>query len=234
VIEVYCHTSPSGKQYVGYSVRGAAERFRRHVRDARRGSAYPFHRAIRKYGEGAFECQVLVRCDSVYEARREEKIWIRRLGTLVPGGYNATTGGEGANFCASSLLKIAAAQRGKRKSFLARLRMSQYQRNRSAEHHANSVAARRSREHVFSDAGLTRLRESSAARFAVVAGRFCEYRNSEKNAERLRQYNRTRVVSDETRRKRSAALKGRPVSAATRAKIAASVARSWAARKAGT
>jgi group I intron endonuclease len=95
MIEVYCHTSPSGKRYVGYSTHGMAERWRRHVEFARAGSRYLVHRAIRKYGEDAFQHVVLAQCTSEDEAKAVEVECIAAAGSLAPHGYNATSGGEG-------------------------------------------------------------------------------------------------------------------------------------------
>ncbi len=96
VFEVYCHTSPSGKRYVGWTVCGWQERWRRHVEKARSGSMCPLQCAIRKYGENAFTHEVIATTRSEAEAKAFEVEWIAGLGTLVPGGYNATVGGDGA------------------------------------------------------------------------------------------------------------------------------------------
>lgn len=95
MFEVYKHTAPSGKAYVGFTSVGAAARWRSHVKAARRGSPLPFHRAIRKHGPGSFTHELLERMTTETGAKRAEQLWIRELGTFGRG-YNATTGGEGA------------------------------------------------------------------------------------------------------------------------------------------
>jgi group I intron endonuclease len=95
VIEVYCHTSPSGKQYVGIASGGWRARWRSHVFEARHGSPLPLHAAIRKYGPESFRHEVLECCESRAEAEAVERHWIAERGTKLPRGYNATDGGEG-------------------------------------------------------------------------------------------------------------------------------------------
>lgn len=97
MIEVYCHTSPSGKRYVGVATYGACMRWKQHVWDALRGSDLPFHRAIRKYGADSFSHETLAVCDTFQGAMSAERYWIELLRSKGPGGYNATDGGEGPN-----------------------------------------------------------------------------------------------------------------------------------------
>ncbi len=126
MIDVYCHTSPSGKKYVGVSTAGWKARWRSHTFDARHGSALPLHQAIRKYGAGAFTHEVLQVCADAEEAATAEQTWIERLQTHVSvGGYNATLGGTGIHGVSQEAReRIGAAHRGKTVSVEARARMS--------------------------------------------------------------------------------------------------------------
>lgn len=101
--EVYCHTSPSGKRYVGYSGDGMAQRWREHIQETMLGGDRLIHRAIRKYGADSFKHELLAVCDTDAGARVTERQWIASRGTLAPAGYNATGGGEGA--CVSEYLR---------------------------------------------------------------------------------------------------------------------------------
>ena len=65
------------------------------------GSLFLIHKAIRKYGKDAFEWVVLCVCcvDFLYD----EEVWqIRAHKTLVPNGYNMTSGGDGVLGCVFS------------------------------------------------------------------------------------------------------------------------------------
>lgn len=206
--EVYCHTSPSGKQYVGYTKLGTMRRFRKHVCDAKyEDDAWPFRNAIRKYGAGAFTHAVLERCVFEFTAKRAERKWIAALRTLAPFGYNATTGGEGPNHGAESRAKLSASGRGRKVRAITRLRMSAARRNASAETRANRLAACRARDHGHTVEAKAKIGAASKARFLGVADAFDMYRNSSDNLERLRAYNLNRVVSDEHKRKISEGLR---------------------------
>lgn len=111
-LEVYCHTSPSGRRYVGYSVHGIARRWSQHCKSASRGSTYLFHSAIRKYGAGAFRSEVLAVCETETEARTVEVECIAAAGSLAPCGYNLTEGGEGMRPSPAVRAKMRAALLG--------------------------------------------------------------------------------------------------------------------------
>jgi group I intron endonuclease len=97
VIEVYCHTSPSGKRYVGFSVKGMMRRWKDHVKAALSCKwDYSFHHAIRKYGSKAFRHEILERMTTEAGAKKAEQLWIKELNTFGAGGYNLTSGGEGS------------------------------------------------------------------------------------------------------------------------------------------
>lgn len=76
--EIYRHTSPSGKSYIGITSEDSYTRFTKHLRKARFGSTTNFHKAIRKYGEDCWQSEIL---DAFYtedkkEAYAKEQSWI--------------------------------------------------------------------------------------------------------------------------------------------------------------
>lgn len=93
--EIYMHTSPSGKSYIGWTSRGWRARWADHVNSASRLDT-AMARAIRKYSADAFEHIVLELCQTRADAAAAEQQWIAALGTQVPAGYNSTAGGDGA------------------------------------------------------------------------------------------------------------------------------------------
>lgn len=89
---VYCHTNiVNGKQYIGITKRPPTKRW------GLNGSRY-FNQAvgsaIRKYGWDNFTHEILAAGLTIDEAKAEERRLVKELGTMVPNGYNLTSGGE--------------------------------------------------------------------------------------------------------------------------------------------
>lgn len=126
---VYCFTNTvNGKMYVGVTGHTLAYRWRCHTRDAKCGSAYCFHRAIRKHGMDMFEGVVLEECSSVEDLRTLERHYIRLLGTKLPLlGYNMTDGGDGVAglvMTEETREKLRASHTGKKLSGETKAKMS--------------------------------------------------------------------------------------------------------------
>lgn len=81
----------SGKEYVGKT-----KHLRRRMQEhSKLRSKFLFGRALRKYGLDAFDVMVYATGTDEEMYALEEKV-IAERGTYVPGGYNTTTGGDGA------------------------------------------------------------------------------------------------------------------------------------------
>lgn len=109
-----CLNRMNGKVYVGKTSAPLRRRWSEHKSAARRGSPYLFHRALRKYGDGAFEISVLAMADSEAELNRFELHYIQELGAQVPGGYNLRKGGEGGAHSEATRLRICEKALGRR------------------------------------------------------------------------------------------------------------------------
>lgn len=147
--EVYLHTSPSGKSYVGWTSRGWRSRWQKHVSDAMLGADMcpAFHAAIRKYGPENFEHRVLERLVTEEGAKRAERLWIRELRTRIDG-YNISEGGDGFTgkgrvFSAEHRARLAESHRGKHATPETRAKMSIASLARSSEAKAKCAASRR-------------------------------------------------------------------------------------------
>jgi group I intron endonuclease len=107
----------NGKCYVGQTVKSVKKRTKEHFRAARNGSGYAIHKAIRKYGEGAFSINLLVTCDaSILDTL--ERYFIKSYGTSIfsGSGYNMTLGGgatSGWSPSEETRRKISDANKGK-------------------------------------------------------------------------------------------------------------------------
>ena len=155
----------SGKGYIGQTIRGVHDRWIRHRRDAINGSPTPFHRAIIKYGEDAFEFSVLATASTIDELNVLEKHYIKVQNTLVPNGYNLQSGGNGyevmeetrvkqsltssgRKHSAETKAKISAAQKGKpRKTGHRHSEETKAQMSASAKGLRNALGAVRSPEY---------------------------------------------------------------------------------------
>lgn len=86
----------SGKQYVGLTIQSLERRWQDHIEQALAGHIKgneSLHNAIREYGSDAFEIFQIDQGTSKQDLERKEKEWIKKLKTLVPDGYNISTGG---------------------------------------------------------------------------------------------------------------------------------------------
>lgn len=94
---IYLFTFPNGKQYVGQTERRYTERWSDHNITSRnpKEKSYdlPLYRAIRKYDWKNVCKEVLAECN-FDEMNDLEVMYINKLKTLHPDGYNMTTGGK--------------------------------------------------------------------------------------------------------------------------------------------
>lgn len=81
----------NGQKYIGQTTQGVNKRWAQHINEARRMSAYPIHKAIRKYGTHMFLVRELCECDA-NELDDKERDYIEKYDTFNKG-YNATDGG---------------------------------------------------------------------------------------------------------------------------------------------
>ena len=102
----------NGKAYIGQTARNFKERKYHHLNDTFNGSNLPFHRAIRKYGSGNFDWEILEECYSIEELNESEEYWIRELNVLVPDGYNLMSGGNNSTHHKKTLDKMSKIKQG--------------------------------------------------------------------------------------------------------------------------
>lgn len=202
MFEVYMHTSPSGKSYIGWTSRGTATRWKKHVWDALKGaSRFPLHCAIRRYGPEKFSTTLLERVSSEKAALLAESLWVRELGTFVPNGYNATMGGGGVvgrKLSAETLKKMSAAMTGKKLG------------PHSAQTKAKMSASAKGRVHT------------PEARAKMSASRLGSKRTPESIAKTVA-FNTGHRWSPEQRARHSERMKGRKVTPEHREKISATL-----------
>lgn len=92
---LYRLISPSGKMYIGITMRTFEERWQSHLVQARHGRQHALQNAFNMHGAGNFKREVLVISDDKEYLIDLECRAIKEYATLSPHGYNLTTGGEG-------------------------------------------------------------------------------------------------------------------------------------------
>jgi len=86
----------TGKVYIGQTISKLQTRKVAHVNDglAKRDNVI-FHNAIRKHGRDSFKWEIIEYCDSKEELDEMEFHYIKQYNSLLPKGYNMTSGGGG-------------------------------------------------------------------------------------------------------------------------------------------
>lgn len=92
----------NGKIYVGCTEKTIQERFKAHIKDAkkRRYSHRPMYQEMNKYGIEHFSVALIEETDDPIE---REQFWIKEL-RAVQNGYNTSLGGDGKHTCDHDLI----------------------------------------------------------------------------------------------------------------------------------
>jgi group I intron endonuclease len=84
----------NGKFYIGQTVQ-PSKRWNQHRRDAANPTMI-IHHAIKKYGNEAFEFEIIAECKTWDDANELETLLVTQYNSLVPSGYNVSLGGMNA------------------------------------------------------------------------------------------------------------------------------------------
>lgn len=97
VYSIYCHTSPSGKKYIGQA-KDIKKRWLVNGNGKQYKNCKVFYSAIKKYGWENFEHEIIASNLTKKEADNFEKLLIEKLDTQNrEKGYNRADGGSGGN-----------------------------------------------------------------------------------------------------------------------------------------
>ena len=216
----------NGKSYVGQTVKTLQARWAEHIRDARKGSPFLFHRAIRKYGVEVFSESLLATAADRQELDALEISWITKLDTMSPAGYNTKLGKQG-HPTEDVRQRISMTLKGRPKSAEHCKNISAGQKKRSR----GPTGKKRSPEAVektrIALKGRSLSLEHRKKLSDALKGRKCSpesvakrtgIKASEKTRAKLRAARSTRVFTAATREKMSRAQRGKKRSASTIAK----------------
>ena len=183
--KIYTITLNGRPVYVGFTIRSLDERIMEHCKP--NSSCILLSRAIKKYGKSAFHIELITEHqDAEFAKNVLEPIYIAAYGTHIDnGGYNMTTGGDGAlgyKHSDESRAKIGAAKKGKKQSpehrykigaahkgkkrkplspeTRAKIGEAQKGKSKSPEHRAKMSASHKGRKH----SEETRAKQSAAAK----------------------------------------------------------------------
>ena len=102
----------NGKIYIGQTRQPLQTRWRQH--GYKKSNTVGLKGAIDKYGKDNFSLEVLLETDCKKVLNLKEVEYISHFGSLVPNGYNLTTGGEGGYIRSEETrAKLSAAGKGK-------------------------------------------------------------------------------------------------------------------------
>ena len=173
---VYKLTSPSGKVYVGITRGSAENRFKVHAKEAASGKS-ALAAAIRKYGASSFTLEVLERYENWEDLCEAEKKNIEDFGSLAPGGYNLTTGGDG---CPGLPADVEAARVAKSALSRTGLKLSEAHRKSLSDSHKGIPSSRK---------GKSASESSKSLMSAAAKARWQRPEQREKLLEHLRKLN---------------------------------------------
>lgn len=106
--------SVDGKQYVGQTTCGAQERWKGHRSEARNGGGYLLSRAIRKHGVENFDLKVVGTASAQEGLDCLEGLWMERLRTRSPNGYNLREAGSKGKMAPETKEKLSKSHTGKK------------------------------------------------------------------------------------------------------------------------
>lgn len=196
----------NGKVYIGQTVYSLEARKMSHESDARRGTPYIFHQALRKYGPESFDWQVIDRAEGKEDLNTKEKYWIQFYKAMQRQfGYNQTEGGTGGVPSLEVRKKQSERMVGTVLPDQVRRKMSDSRKGKHPSSSTREKIASTLKGHSFSDESLARLSSSHKGQVPWNKG----VPMAESARMKLAKRNAGHHVSEETRAKISSSLKKR-------------------------
>jgi hypothetical protein len=112
---IYKIISPSGKLYIGQTIKSMDQRWKEHIEDAtnpKKDHCKALNAAIRKYNIGDFRIELIIECCNSTLDKYEET-YINEFQSTVPNGYNIKLGGSSGMHSDETKLKISNSLKGR-------------------------------------------------------------------------------------------------------------------------
>lgn len=104
----------NNKSYIGKTIASLEKRWKMH--NYKHSGCLAIKNAIQKYGKDKFIIEQIDQADNIEELNKKEKMWIEKLNTISPKGYNLTEGGDGVVPSKEIRQKMSHAKLGKKLS----------------------------------------------------------------------------------------------------------------------
>lgn len=122
---IYLITSPSGKYYIGQTIKTANQRWKEHIEDAlnpKKNNCKALNAAIIKYGKDSFNITTLIECCNELLNEKEQE-YILLYNSIIPNGYNIKLGGSSGLHHESTKNKISESLKGREVSQITKQKM---------------------------------------------------------------------------------------------------------------
>lgn len=200
---IYKYTTPSGKSYIGKTI----HEHTRYMRHKRMEGDTPFHRAINKYGFENVSYEVIAYADTTEMLNFMERHFIRKFNTYGENGYNLTQGGDGGSGLKhTEEFKIKASIRMKNDN-------PAWNMTEEWRENIRKVQIGKHMSDEFREKTSIRMKNNNPMKNPDVVMRNANNRKgrhlTEEHKKLISEFNKGKIVSDETKQKMSVAAKKR-------------------------
>jgi len=185
----------TGMFYVGQTILTLKQRKFNHMKSVRGGSLTYFHNALRKYGVDGFDWKIVCEVDSRTCLDNYEVYYIRELNSLHPNGYNLTSGGGTCVFSEETKKKMSESHKG--------VPLSEEHRKNISDSHMGDKNQFYGKTHTKE----SKLKMSKNTKVKGKDNPFYGKTHTDETKAKISAKSKSRVVSDETRKRMSEATK---------------------------
>jgi group I intron endonuclease len=177
---IYKATSPSGKVYIGQTVKTLSRRKGNHKDQSLKSyHSYHFANAIRKYGIDNFVWEQVDTADSKEELNQKEKYWIAYYNSTNPTfGYNSQNGGSNGTPSNETRKKMSEVQKGRKATAQSRRKNSEAKignKNWLGKHHTLETKEKIRQANIgkhHSEEVRQKISESNLGKISAMRGKF--------------------------------------------------------------